>query len=222
MRAWPLYLRLQNESAYGDGVATCGVDDQHAVIAAAYFDRLAREVDCRNGLIIGPGGPGEVRALSPHMPGQVFALTAHPPEVEAIRAECGDVLTELGDLHELPYQSEHMGLVYASNVLEHAIAPLAAVMEIRRALRPGGVAYLVMPGFDGEHAGRDPLHLHCLDRRVWNELLRKVGLYTASLLDVPGRVDPSCTYVHYRCVAGEIQEPYHTLMRELMTLRASP
>jgi ubiquinone/menaquinone biosynthesis C-methylase UbiE len=50
-----------------------------------------------------------------------------------------------GDAGSLPFASASFDRVYCSEVLEHVVDPGAAVAEIRRVLKPGGVAVLSVP-----------------------------------------------------------------------------
>ena len=49
------------------------------------------------------------------------------------------------DLRDLPFEDTQYDLVFASHVLEHIDDDLAALGEIRRVLRPGGLAVLPVP-----------------------------------------------------------------------------
>jgi SAM-dependent methyltransferase len=49
------------------------------------------------------------------------------------------------DLLSLPFEDASYDFVYASHVLEHILDDLAAIKEIRRVLRPGGMAILPVP-----------------------------------------------------------------------------
>jgi ubiquinone/menaquinone biosynthesis C-methylase UbiE len=50
-----------------------------------------------------------------------------------------------GDAGALPFAAGAFDRVYCSEVLEHVVDPAAAVAEIRRVLKPGGVAVLSVP-----------------------------------------------------------------------------
>lgn len=224
MKCWPVYLAMQNAYAYGTGTgdASPNAADTNE-IAAVYVRRLRAERELPRSLLIGPGGAGEVGALLGHVPAPVHVLSAHQPEVEAVRRAYPDVvLAELGDMHDMPYQSGAFGFVYASNVLEHALAPYVALMEIRRVLAENGVAYLVMPSFAGMEGGRGPFHLHCLTQEVWTELLRKTGLVVADVHVQQGLDDSTAHYVHYRCVAGRPPPPHDRVLLELVTCKTLP
>jgi len=49
------------------------------------------------------------------------------------------------DLQDLPFKEASFDFVFASNVLEHVPDDLKAIREIRRILRPGGLAILPVP-----------------------------------------------------------------------------
>src|SRR5262249_14942907 len=49
------------------------------------------------------------------------------------------------DLQQLPFEDQSYDLVYASHVLEHILNDSKAVRELRRILRPGGIAVLPVP-----------------------------------------------------------------------------
>jgi len=48
----------------------------------------------------------------------------------------------VGDLHDVPWESDSLDTVIATEVLEHCYDPSRAVGEIHRLLRPGGVCVL--------------------------------------------------------------------------------
>jgi SAM-dependent methyltransferase len=54
-------------------------------------------------------------------------------------------LSAASDLTRLPFQSDRFSLVLASHVLEHIPDDRAAVREVHRVLRPGGIALLPVP-----------------------------------------------------------------------------
>lgn len=61
----------------------------------------------------------------------------HPPSPDS-----PDVL---GDIHALPFPDEDYDFVLCTETLEHVAAPWVAVEELRRVLRPGGVALVTAP-----------------------------------------------------------------------------
>ncbi len=231
MKTWPIYMMLQNQFAYGDSHSAPSPSTQiQNEEAARYFDRLMANPSMighlgrvpQTALLIGPGGPYEVLALGPHLPAELTILTSHEPEGEAFRSGNLNVHREMGDMHDMPMQSGHYDIVFSSNVLEHALAPYCALMEARRVATVGGIGYFVLPSFEGDEGGVGPFHLHCLDRRVWTELLRKTGWALAEAFEQPG-VQPHATksYTHYRCVAAAPPDPHHRVLSELITFKAT-
>jgi len=61
----------------------------------------------------------------------------------ALRAAGGIGL--VADIHALPLKNASFDTVIADNVLEHASAPLDALRELRRVMRSGGRAYVLIP-----------------------------------------------------------------------------
>jgi SAM-dependent methyltransferase len=231
MKTWPIYLMLQNQFAYGDSHSAPSPSTQiQNEEAARWFDllmanpgrigNLGRRPE--RALLIGPGGPYEVQSLGPHLPNPLTILTSHEPEVEVFRASGMDIYREVGDMHDMPMASGHYDIVFSSNVLEHALAPYCALMEARRVATPGGIGYFILPAFEGDEGGVGPFHLHCLDERVWRELLRKTGWTVADAFFQPG-VQPHATkgYTHYRCVASSPPEPHDRVLKELITFKAT-
>ena len=50
-----------------------------------------------------------------------------------------------GDACELPFEDDSLDFIATSHVLEHVANPLAALKEWHRALRHGGIVYMVVP-----------------------------------------------------------------------------
>jgi ubiquinone/menaquinone biosynthesis C-methylase UbiE len=77
-------------------------------------------------------------------PGEAIGIDLEPTELakaRALAAERGiaNVRFETGNVYELPYAGASFDAVYASLVLQYLRDPLAALKEIRRVLKPGGV-----------------------------------------------------------------------------------
>lgn len=223
MKTWPIYLNLQNAVAYGPSIG--GPSSSSSAITALtveYLRRISAQRALHGSLVVGPGGPDEIAQLLGVMPPPVYSLTAHEPEALLIQRTLAGKIAEstIGDVHEMPFQSDVFDVVYASNVLEHALAPYAALMQCRRVVRDGGIGIFVLPTFEGAEGGRGPFHLHCLDRDVWIELLRKTGWLLADALYQPG-TDGDGGYYHFRCVAGTPPTPHDRILNELKTFHAS-
>jgi ubiquinone/menaquinone biosynthesis C-methylase UbiE len=91
-------------------------------------------------------GPGSItvdlaRAVTP---GEVVAVDRAPAAVELAReaVRTGDVpnvTVEVADVHALPFEDASFDVVHAHQVLQHLTDPVAALREMRRVARPGGV-----------------------------------------------------------------------------------
>lgn len=94
-------------------------------------------------------GPGSItvdlaRAVSP---GEVVAVDAAPAAVElareaAVEADVPNLTVQVADVHALPFPAASFDVVHAHQVLQHLTDPVAALREMRRVTRPGGVLAL--------------------------------------------------------------------------------
>ncbi|HZV82411.1 MAG TPA: class I SAM-dependent methyltransferase [Geobacteraceae bacterium] len=97
------------------------------------------------------------------------------PEVVAVAAvNVPDAVFIAGKLPDIPFSN--MDVITALDVIEHVADPEAALVAIKNALRPGGVALVVVPVYDGPLGwltgllDKDPTHLHKKSRSYWLEL----------------------------------------------------
>jgi len=73
---------------------------------------------------------------------EVNGLDVLPPVAEIARSQRGlEVFT--GELHEAKYPDASFDVCFMSEVIEHIVDPVNLMTEIRRVLRPGGIAILV-------------------------------------------------------------------------------
>jgi SAM-dependent methyltransferase len=129
-------------------------------------------------------------------PGEVVGIDIgeHPIELakaHAAEREVTNVRFEVGNIYELPFPDDTFDAAFAHTVLQHVSDPVAALKEMRRVLKHGGVAgireedwgsHLLFPpiplveeGYElymkyWQHNGGDPY----LPRR-YREILRKAG-----------------------------------------------
>jgi len=170
---WNLYLKLQTVIAYPPGSIPT-LKNEHAILEAGEFYRaLVKQIPVVNPriLLVGPAGVNEIEAVKRSTTGPTTVLTVHEMEAGLYH----DYTVHCADMHNTLLPNASFDLIYASNVLEHAFAPYIALMELRRVLAPGGLAYYTLPSFAGVEGGIGPFHLHCLDAAVWRELLHKTG-----------------------------------------------
>ncbi|MFG1604030.1 class I SAM-dependent methyltransferase [Actinoplanes sp. NPDC049265] len=91
-------------------------------------------------------GPGTITAdLARRVaPGQVTALEISDAALAITRAEIekqglGNVVLTTGDVHALDFPDDSFDVVHAHQVLQHVADPVAALREMRRVVRPGGL-----------------------------------------------------------------------------------
>ena len=78
-------------------------------------------------------------------PGRVCGVDLDPTQIDvarhaAARAGRHTTLFDVGSVYELPFEDATFDVVYANAVLQHVRHPERALGEMRRVLRPGGVA----------------------------------------------------------------------------------
>ncbi len=91
-------------------------------------------------------GPGTITAdlAAVVAPGEVVAVDASAGILDEARALAADrgltnVTFEVADAYALPYESGSFDVVHAHQVLQHLADPVAALAEMRRVARPGGL-----------------------------------------------------------------------------------
>src|SRR5665213_3757264 len=77
-------------------------------------------------------------------PGRVIGVDASESVLEgaartAEEASCTNVAFQTGDIAQLPFEDGSFHIVHAHQVLQHLTDPVAALEEMRRVCRPGGI-----------------------------------------------------------------------------------
>ncbi|MGV8876723.1 MAG: class I SAM-dependent methyltransferase [Rhodoglobus sp.] len=73
-------------------------------------------------------------------PGPVIGLDAAPAAIEQALAFAADNLSfQLGDAYALPFDNDSFDIVHAHQTLQHLADPVAALKEMRRVTKPGGL-----------------------------------------------------------------------------------
>ncbi len=86
-------------------------------------------------------GPGTITADLATLvaPGEVVALEVNEEAAAITRAGAPGVDVRVGDVHALPFGDGEFDVVHAHQVLQHVADPVAALREMARVARPGGV-----------------------------------------------------------------------------------
>jgi SAM-dependent methyltransferase len=122
-------------------------------------------------------GPGTITVdLAERVaPGPVTAVEVTEAALAVTRAElerrgCTSARLVTGDIHDLPFPSGSFDVVHAHQVLQHVADPVAALREMVRVCRPGGVVAVR----DGDYSGFTWYpELPGLDR--WRELYQSAA-----------------------------------------------
>lgn len=121
----------------------------------------------------------------------------------------------VGDVRQLPFRSRRFDAALCLEVLEYLPAPLIAVRELARLLRPGGVLVVSMPFV---HRWDTPEDRWRLSPSALEELLRESGLDPMSRSAQGGALAAIAHLVHF--VAHELPGPWIT--RALVRWLAMP
>ena len=91
-------------------------------------------------------GPGSITVdLAKHVPqGQVIGIENVPDPLDQARAFAAEQGTtnvnfKVGDIHKLEYPDDSFDVVHVHQVLQHVADPVAALREMRRVAKPGGI-----------------------------------------------------------------------------------
>lgn len=101
-------------------------------------------------------GPGSITIglAAAVAPGEAVGVDADETSLEVARAMaaergCANVRFETGDVYALPFEDETFDAAFAHALLQHLADPLAAVREMHRVLKPGGIIALADADYDG-------------------------------------------------------------------------
>jgi ubiquinone/menaquinone biosynthesis C-methylase UbiE len=93
-----------------------------------------------------------------------------------------------GDAHTLPFRPGVFGFATCIEVIEHLERPTHLLEELRRVLRPGGVAVFTTPLKHSEGPVRDPYHVNEFTAEQFARILRLSGLSVLSIHGVQHRL----------------------------------
>lgn len=112
-------------------------------------------------------------------PGQVIGVDMDNAQLEIARASAQklgliNVTFEQGSVYELRFPSGTFDIVNAHTLLIHLSDPLRALRELRRVLKPGGIAVITDDDFDTiTIAPPNPLNQRLIE--IWKNILRHNG-----------------------------------------------
>ena len=123
-------------------------------------------------------GPGTITADFAELlaDGSVVGLDRSPEVIAGAREEHGgaNLTFEVGDVYHLDFPDERFDVVFAHQVLQHLASPVAALSEMRRVLRPGGLLAVRDADFGAfAWAPLDPMLERWMD--VYHEITRHNG-----------------------------------------------
>ena len=110
-----------------------------------------------------------------------------PSATAAAVAQGMGLSVKCSDLPGAHYPSDHFDVVHVRSVLEHVHDPTAVISEIKRILKPGGLAYIDVPNHDGitgqviRNSEDVPMHLYSYSPATLSRYFDKVGLRIVSL-----------------------------------------
>lgn len=101
-------------------------------------------------------GPGSITIgiAARTAPGEVVGIDLAQSQVERARTAAGQegsgpVRFETGDAYSLAFDSGTFDRVFSHALMEHLVDPVAALRELCRILKPGGIIGLCSPDWDG-------------------------------------------------------------------------
>ena len=86
-------------------------------------------------------GPGTITAGLAELvaPGRVVGIDRSAEVLEEARSAAPDVELRIGDVYDLEFEDASFDVTHAHQVLQHLTDPVAALREMRRVTRPGGL-----------------------------------------------------------------------------------
>jgi len=176
-------LSIYDAAYYRSDAGYRDYEGEERIFRAEFRRRLRRiAARARAGTLLDVGAATGAFLVEARRSGFVVRGVEPSPAAERARARGLDVFQGPVEAAALPAAS--IDVVTAFDVLEHLTDPVATLVVLRRALRPGGVLVVTVPDFGGWWArgsgSRWPFvtpkeHLHYFTRRTLRASLRAAG-----------------------------------------------
>jgi SAM-dependent methyltransferase len=128
----------------------------------------------QNSLIVDVGcGVGSNLDLLKSMGFKVIGIDSEIYGLSLAQKSISEVLLVNGDLVNLPFKSDSIGLVIATDIIEHLDDDSIGIKEIHRALKQDGNVILTVPAFKSLWGIQDVVGMH-KRRYSKNEFLKKI------------------------------------------------
>jgi SAM-dependent methyltransferase len=129
------------------------------------YERLFRKFITRlagsHHTVVDIGSGGGWSSIIPHK--NIFFVDLSTKNLSALKSETSEPV--MADAHRLPFRSDSVEFVVASEIIEHLNDPATAAGEIWRILKPGGRAVVSTPY---KEKLRYTLCIHCNQVTPWN------------------------------------------------------
>ncbi|HIJ65510.1 MAG TPA: class I SAM-dependent methyltransferase [Candidatus Hydrogenedentes bacterium] len=160
-------------------------------------------------LHVAPDREGNLRALIEH--GRRLRVFATDMQPRMLEGQPGPRF--LSDVRRLPVKSGSFDAVFCIHVLEHIREDKAAIAELHRILRPGGVAYIMapfVPGISASYARDEPDPIDHIWMYATNDFKHRLNCFQVEEITPKSFLSPAEIRRHripdreiiYRCVKG--------------------
>lgn len=177
--------------------------------------------DCKKVLDVGCGG-GVLMQYMKERGHEVYGVTYSKEEVKYCKNLGLEVIN--CDIHEIIYDDEQFDAVICWDTLEHTLAPLIVLKEIRRVLKYDGIAMIYMPGQNWiEFIGhiivlneRQMLHLLYLTGFKSADIYKNYGTHRSGIAITATAADTQKDDICYNSYANGLMERLKELQRKEM------
>jgi SAM-dependent methyltransferase len=159
--------------AYGDYILRTGreIDAWENLFNRYFYESRFRHLEAPI-VDLGPGRCAFTRQASD----KIISVDNAPAVVDRYKLEGLDI--RLGSAYDLPFEDASVSGLYSCWLLEHLADPMGCLTEVRRILRPGGYACLIVPSAESLNRGfyDDYTHLRPFTHASMKQLSQDAGL----------------------------------------------